>query len=204
MGKASFIKKHPIIFNLCLIVLAFFAICYAALLGLDIFTEHGKTVTVPDVRNWPLSDAVNVLRRAGFNCEVTDSIYNDTYNLGAVVEQSPKANAEVKSNRTIYVTVNYSTPRTISLPNLVDYSERQGLSMLQGLGFNDVEVEYTSSPYRGLILDILVDDREVEPGTKVLPSVKITMRVGDGNEVPDSITDTFIDPYATDSTDVFL
>lgn len=203
----SFIKAHPIIFNMCLIVVAFFVVCYAALYALDLFTEHGKTLKVPDVRNLQLADAVNVLHRAGFNCEVTDSLYNDRYNLGAVVEQSPKANADAKSKRTIYVSVNYSTPRTITLPNLADYSERQGLSMLQGLGFNSVEVSYVPSPYKGLIIDVLVDGRQMEPGTKVLPSVGIELRVGDGNGVPDSIAsgeDDFIDPYAEDSDDIFL
>lgn len=202
----SFIKRHPIIFNLCLIVVAFFVVSYAALFGLDIFTEHGKTVTVPDVRNLSQAEAESVLRRAGFNFEVTDSLFNDMYNLGAVVEQTPKANSEVKSNRTIYVSVNYSTPRTITLPNLADYSERQGLSMLKGLGFNNVEVEMVPSPYKGLILDVFVDGRQAEPGTKVLPSVGIKLHVGDGNgeAVTDSVADDFIDPYAADSTDIFL
>lgn len=201
----SFIKRHPIIFNLIMVVVAFFAVCYVALFGLDIFTEHGKTEVVPDVRNLPAAEAVRVLHNAGFNCEVTDSLYNDCYNLGAVVEQSPKAGAEVKSHRTIYVTVNYSSPRTIMLPNLTDYFERQGLSMLQGLGFGSVNVEYVTSPYRGLILEMLVDGRQMEPGTRVLPSVSITLRVGDGNELPDSTSmDDFIDPYAVDSVDIFL
>ncbi len=178
----SFFKRHPIIFNLSLIVLALFVVCYAALFCLDIFTEHGKTVKVPDVRNLSLSEATSVLHSAGFNCEVTDSMYNENYNLGAVVDQSPKANSEVKSNRTIYVSINYSSPRTILLPNLADYSERQGVSMLQGLGFSNVEVVYVTSPYKGLILGVSVDDRQVEPGTRVLPSANIKLRVGDGNE----------------------
>lgn len=204
-----FIRNHPIIVNLCLIILAFFVVSYMALFALDIFTEHGKTVKVPDVKNMSLTDATNLLHRAGFYCEVTDSLYNDQYGLGAVVEQTPKAGAEAKSSRTIYVSVNYSTPRTITLPNLADYSERQGLSMLQGLGFNNVEVQYVPSPYRGLILDLLVDGRQVEPGTKLLPSVSITLNVGDGNEVPtDSLNNSgdenFVDPYSDDSDEIFL
>lgn len=204
----SFIRNHPIIVNLCLIVLAFFVVSYVALFALDIFTEHGKTVKVPDVKNMQLADAVNVLHRSGFNCEVTDSLYNDRYNLGAVVEQLPKAGADAKLHRTIYVSVNYSTPRTITLPDLADYSERQGLSMLQGLGFNNVQVQYVPSPYRGLILDLFVDGRQVEPGTKLLPSVAITLNVGDGNDAPvDSVSnedENFVDPYADDSDGIFL
>ena len=200
----SFVKRHPIIFNFCLIVVAFFAVSYAALFFLDIFTEHGKTVTVPDVRNMPVAEAENVLHRAGFNVEVTDSLYNEQYNLGAVVEQTPKANAEAKSHRTIYLSINYSTPRTITLPNLADYSERQGLSMLQGLGFNSVEVVYVPSPYKGLILNVLVDGYQVDPGTRVLPTVKITLNVGNGDEVTDSLSNDFIDPYSVDSTEIFL
>ena len=80
--------------------------------------------------------------------------------------------------------------------------------MLQGLGFNNVQVQYVPSPYRGLILDLFVDGRQVEPGTKLLPSVAITLNVGDGNDAPvDSVSnedENFVDPYADDSDGIFL
>ena len=46
----SFNKKHPILFNLLLIAITFFVICYCALVAADIFTEHGKMQEVPDVK----------------------------------------------------------------------------------------------------------------------------------------------------------
>lgn len=206
--KSQFIKRHPIIFNLILIAVATVILCSAALFYLDIFTEHGKTSTVPNVKNMQLADAITTLRNAGFNWEVTDSLYNDTYDLGAVVEQTPKENSSVKSHRTIYLSVNSSSPRTIALPNLRDLSIRQGESTLKGLGFHNISIDSIPSPFKGLIIRISVDGREVEPGTKILPSAHIRLSVGNGyaTAVTDTIpADDSFDPYAdNDSADIFL
>lgn len=205
--KSPFIRRHPIIFNLMLIAVATVILCCTALFALDIFTEHGKTSTVPNVKNMQLADAITTLRNAGFNCEVTDSLYNDMYDLGAVVEQTPKENSSVKSHRTIYLSVNSSSPRTIALPNLRDLSIRQGESTLKGLGFHNISIDSVPSPFKDLIIKISVDGREVEPGTKILPSANIRLSIGSGYgyDTADTIADDSFDPYAdNDSADIFL
>ena len=176
----QFPKKHPIIFNLLLIFVVFLIICNIVLFLLDIFTEHNKFHKVPYVNNMYLGEAVAKLESEDFKWEVVDSIYSDNFNHGAVVEQVPKENSKVKSNRTIFLTINAFTPRLISFPNIVEVSERQGNSRLVSLGFKNINIKTVSSPYNGLILDCTINGEHVNPGTKVPSSSNITIIVGDG------------------------
>ena len=178
----NFFKKHPIIVNFLAICVTFIALSIIAMLALNIFTEHGRHKTVPDVRRMPLNEAIQRLEGAGFKWEITDSTYNDSYPLGSIIEQDPKPNSQAKSLRTIYLSVNASSPRLVSIPVLNDMSIRQGESTLQGLGFKNINIVYQPSPYKDLILSVTVNGRAVESGTKAPLSAQITITVGNGEE----------------------
>lgn len=198
----SFLKKHPILTNLLAICLTACVLCLAAMLFLNIFTQHGKYYLVPDVKRMPISDATRTLEAAGFKWEITDSLHNEEFPLGTVVEQSPRALSEAKSARTVYLSVNSSTPRTTALPQVIDMSLRQGESILHSYGFRDVTIAYEHSPYKDLILDMTVDGRHTQSGTRLPLTAKITLTVGDGVEekLTDSIDALTIDedPYLSD------
>ena len=81
----SFSNQHPIIYNVILILLALMALIYATLIFLDFFTEHGKFKIVPNIKQMPLNEAIQVIKSEGFKYEITDSIYNDTFKPGTVV-----------------------------------------------------------------------------------------------------------------------
>lgn len=186
-----FIKNHPILFHLFLIVVTFLVLVYATLAMIDIFTGHGEYRTVPSVKGLLLNEAVLMLEDKGFRCEVADSAYNDTYKPGAVIEQEPKANAKVKPLRTVYLTMNAKYPRVVTLPAIVDMSYRQGLAMLEGMGFKDIKVESVFSPYKELILGVKANGKDVEAGARLSLSSKIEITIGNGieEEFADSIMD---------------
>lgn len=178
----GFFKKHPIITHLLAMGAATVVICTAAMIWLDFFTEHGENHRVPDVRRQQLTTAVQQLEAAGFRCEIADSTYNENFPLGSVIEQEPKAGSEAKSQRTVYLSLNASSPRLVALPNLNDMSVRQGESTLMGLGFRNVTITRVSSPYKDLILSISANGRTITSGTKLPLSARINLTVGDGEE----------------------
>lgn len=186
----SFPKKHPIIFHLLLIIITFFVILYATLFAIDSFTGHGIYANVPNVKGKTLTEAIVELKNAGFKWEVTDSTYSDTYKPGAVIEQEPKADSRVKPLRTIYLTMNAVTPRMVTVPMVVDMSYRQGMAMLEGLGFKDIRVETIFSPYKDLILDVKANGKPLKAGIRLPLNAKIEISVGNGLEeaLPDSLS----------------
>ena len=186
----SFPKKHPIIFHFLLIIFAFMIIVNVTLLAIDSFTGHGIYAIVPDVKGKTLNEAVTQLENSGFKWEIADSAYSDTYAPGLILDQEPKAESRIKPSRTIYLIRNAVSPREVALPVVVDISYRQGLAMLQGLGFKDVSVKTVSSPYKDLILDIKVNGKDVNPGTRLPLNSRIEISVGSGfieEELIDSI-----------------
>ena len=183
----SFNKKHPILFNLLLIAITFFVICYCALVAADIFTEHGKMQEVPDVKGKTIAEAREIIESEGLKCVISDSVYNKNFNPGCVIEQSPKGLSLVKSKRTIYLTVSPFNPRTALFPRVKDMSQRQGTSLLKGAGFSNITIQTTPSRYVGLIVGVTVNGKEIEPGTKTPLSAKVVLLVGEALVMNDSI-----------------
>lgn len=177
-----FPKKHPILFHLLLIVIAFLIIVNVTLFAIDSFTGHGIYAVVPDVKGKTLNEAVVELEKSGFKWEIADSAYSNTYAPGVILDQEPKAESRIKPLRTIYLIRNAVLPREVALPMVVDMSYRQGMAMLQGLGFNEINVKTVSSPYKDLILEIKANGKTVKNGTRVPLNTKIEMSIGSGIE----------------------
>ena len=100
------ISKHPIIFNLIIIVVVAVIGIWIAYLSLAIFTKHYEYNVVPDVEKMKYSDAITLLHNQGFKVEISDSLYRDDIKPGYVVEQNPEATAKVKPGRVVYLIIN--------------------------------------------------------------------------------------------------
>ena len=193
--------RHPILLNSALMVLAFLALGYIALLFIDVFTSHGQQVQVPDVRNLPLEKAVSILEEAGLKWEISDSsTFYENYPPGTVIDQDPKAKSYIKKIRIIYLNVNAMHAPIIGLPKLVDLPGRQGAATLKAMGFKYVDIDSVPSENEGLILQVTVDGHSVKPGTPVSVNSKIKITVGDGSIV-DLNPEDIIDPELMDSID---
>lgn len=180
MTLLEWTKRHPIITHLAAVAVVLFLLCTIAMWWLGVFTQHGKTVTVPKVKGLTVAVAKKAIEDSGLRYEITDSVQNDQYPLGSVVEQDPKGGASAKRSRTVYLTINRSTAKTVALPALVDISVRQGLSILQSYGFENVTTIEEFSPYKDLILDVRVNGSAVPVGTRLPLTANITLTVGNG------------------------
>ena len=179
-----FFKNHPILKHLIFIGLVFVALVWIVLHGLDIYTRHGESVTVPDVKRMQAEDAKALLSRYRLRSEVIDSVYVDNIPRGAVVEQIPRENSSVKENRIVFLTINYNLPRKVR-----DMSYRQAVAILEGIGLSQPEIEYVASEYKDLVLDVVYNGVSVEKGLKLPVSSRLKLFVGNGTAeiIEDSI-----------------
>ena len=134
MSKLQFIDtfkaKHPVLFHSILAFIVLLAGIYACLLLTDVFTNHGEQVRVPDVSFLPLQQAIEKLEDAGLEYEV-DSIYNEDYKPGIVIDQVPVANSMIKAIRPVMLTINMVTPPLVQLPmELTDMAGSDGITTL--------------------------------------------------------------------------
>ena len=100
----NFLKANALIFALLFLVFQWMK-CY---------TRHGEEVTVPDFRGQTLSQVKKLLKRKHLRVQIIDSTYNGKKEPLEIMDQNPlptkRTGLKVKRNRTIYITVNATTP----------------------------------------------------------------------------------------------
>lgn len=184
MDKKGIFDKSDIRFvalNIVLAVIVGVAILVLLIAYLRRYTEHGIEVEVADVRGMVQAEADPILQGQGLTLVVIDSTYSDRVPFGTIVDQDPKPNSHAKHGRAVYVTINATTRRQITMPNLQDISYRQAETTLRGMGLEvDTVYDYEPSAYRDLVLDVKADNMSVPPGTKVPVGTKVRLVVGFG------------------------
>ena len=184
MVKKGIFDKFDLKFvgwNLILAAILGFLILMILLIWLRRYTQHGIEVEVADVRGLVVEDATSILADQGLYLVVIDSTYSDKVPFGTIVDQDPKPMSHAKPNREIYVTINATTKRMVTMPNLQDMSYRQAETTLRGMGLRvDSIYEYEPSAYRDLVLDVKCNGTSIQPGAKLAVGTKVRLVVGFG------------------------
>ena len=76
----------------------------------------------------------NFIKEKNVRYTIIDSIYDPSQKAGIVIKQDPEAKTFVKHNRIIYLYVTSTQAPQISMPKLVDRSERQAVFMIESYG----------------------------------------------------------------------
>lgn len=183
MNPSEFIKKFKSRYlwgNLCAMALVVVAVCAGVKFGLDVYTHHGESIAIPDVRRKSFADADYLLREAGMTVVVSDTGYVRGLPPDCILEQSPAPGDRVKSGHVIYLTVNASHTPTLTVPDLIDNSSlREAMAKLQAMGFkltNPMFVEGEKDWVYGLV----VRGRQIKAGDRVGIDDYIIIQVGNG------------------------
>jgi beta-lactam-binding protein with PASTA domain len=80
----------------------------------------------------------------------------------------------------IYVTLNSSEPPQVKMPNLIDVSYRQAVSILLSFGLKEGQISYKPDLAKNIVLKQLYNGQPVLPETKVLKGSSIDLVLGDG------------------------
>ena len=184
MGKKSIFDKSDLKFvgiNVILAVILVAVILTVLIVWLKAYTQHGEEVEVEDVRGMVIQEAEPLLQAQGLRMIVVDSTYSDKVPFGTIVEQDPRPMSHAKEGRAVYVTINATTRRKVSMPDLQDMSYRQAETTLRGLGLKvDTAYEYRPSEYKDLVLDVKSGGESLKPGTKVAVGTRVKLVVGKG------------------------
>ncbi len=145
---------------------------------LKIYTHHGESVEVPNLKGMKLEKAVLLLDGQEVLVEVIDSIYDKSLAPGIVVEQTPVAGSKIKKHREIYLVINSYFKPQITIPDVRDLSYRNARATLEAIGFEIKNVEYVPSEYKNLVKDVKMNGRILMPGTKIEVESALTLVVG--------------------------
>ncbi len=175
----SFSKNKYFWFHILGMILFIVVAIYATLKGLDIYTQHGRGVSVPNVKGMQLSEAEILLHNQNLEIVVIDSSYIPDYPSGAIVEQNPNADSRVKKERLIYVTINSSNAPKRAIPDVIDNcSLREAQAKIGAAGFTLGENEYIQGE-NDWVYGIKYRGRQLTPGEKVPIGATLVLVVGD-------------------------
>ncbi len=177
-GVIQFFKKHPIIKTLFLILMAGILLILITLWGLNVYTQHGKAVIVPQVTDMPERDAIRLLESQGFRCEVYDSIFIEKGIPGHIAEQIPAENSKVKRGRKIFLKIIAYTPRKIVCPRVEGLPSRQAKAILESSGFNLITLKEVDAEFDDLVMGVEYNNRPLHAGDSILYNQAITLLVG--------------------------
>lgn len=186
--------------NLLAMFMVVLAVGIGVRYGLDVYTHHGESIEIPNVKHRQFADAEQILKNAGLKIEVVDTGYVKSLPANCILEQSPAPGEKVKSGHVITVTINASHSPTITLPDVIDNSSlREAMAKLSAMGFKLGMPQYIAGE-KDWVYGILVKGRHVVAGDRISVEETLIIQVGNGLRDGEDSVD-YIDPVSSDYGD---
>ena len=178
--------------NILAMILLVVVIALGAHITLNIYTHHGESISVPDVRKQSLESAQRSLENRGFIVEVNDTGYVKNLPSGVILEQMPAAGTRMKSGRVVYLTINSANSPTLALPDIIDNSSlREAQARLTAIGFRLTAPKYVPGEKdwvygitvngRNVVAGIQAGGRSYVTGQRIPVDTPVTIVVGNGH-----------------------
>ena len=175
-------------------------LCLSVKFGLDLYTHHGESIAIPNLKHKQLVDAQHILETLGLEVQVVDTGYVKGLPADCVLEQSPAPGECVKSGHILYLTINSTHSPKITLPDVIDNcSLREAMAKLTAMGFKLGTPQYIPGE-KDWVYGILVNGRHVVTGDKVSIDDTLIIQVGNGMRSVDDSVD-YVDPEVNSKTE---
>ncbi len=175
-----FIFSKLFLKQLLIAIIIVFLLYMGTVIGLRIFTHHGESIQVPDLKGYNEAQVTRVIKTDELRYDIIDSVYSQEVEPGTVFDQIPAAGAFVKKDRKLFLIMNAKKKEMITVPSMKNVSLRQAKVMIKKSGLTLKKIVYISSEYQDLVLNQLMGDTIVKPGTLVPKWSEIVLQVGRG------------------------
>ncbi|RPG35554.1 PASTA domain-containing protein [Flagellimonas sp.] len=177
----NFLKSKTFLIQLGLAAVAVLVLVFVALQWLKGTTNHGEFVEVPDFSKMSVMEMRKAVEEAGLRYQVLDSSdFNPEYPRFSILDQNPPAGNKVKTNRKIYFTVNPSGYKKVSVPDIVQVTQRNAASMLRAVGLEVERVTYIDELGKDMVYNMKYKGKYIKPGDKLPKTSKVELICGNG------------------------
>ncbi len=180
MSLKAFFKSKAFWINISLLVVFFVLLVYLTLLLLKVYTNHGETISVPDLTGLGEREVEIVTKQKDLEYVIIDSVFVPSTIPGTMISQQPEAGYHVKEGRTVYLTISATQPEKVTLPAVVDVSLREAQSRLENAGLKLGQVEYRPSEFINLVLDKKLNGMNLPDDTLLVKGTAVDLVVGKG------------------------
>ncbi|MET1260818.1 PASTA domain-containing protein [Flagellimonas sp. DF-77] len=182
----DFLKSKTFLIQLGLALVVVLLFVFIGLGWLKSTTNHGEFVEVPDFSKMSVQEMRDLAEARGLRYEVLDSTnYNPDFPRFSILEQDPVAGTKVKDNRKIYFTVNPSGYKKVTVPDIVQVTQRNATSMLRAVGLDVQRITYIDELGKDMVYQMKYKGKYVSPGDKLPKTSKIELICGNGT-IPNS------------------
>ena len=183
MSIVQFLKSKSFFKQIAIAIVGLLVFIFVLKYWLGITTNHNQKIQVPDLHKMSLSDVDRKLTELNLDFIVIDSAsYNPDYPKKSVIEQTPEAGDFVKERRKIYLTLNPSKYRDVTIPDLNGRTKRQATSHLRSLGFNvGTNPVFVRDIGKDVVRGLRYNGKILNEGDKLPLNSIIDLVLGDGN-----------------------
>lgn len=150
--------------------------------ALRIYTDHGNSVEIPDLKGKSISEVSEILNNLDLRFQIRDSVYSRETAPGTALDYFPKAGMKVKENRTIFITICALSQEKIPMPQLTDISYRQAINIIESSGLIAGSVEYQPSEFPNLVLEQKSEGNVIRVGEMIPKGSIIDLVLGSDNK----------------------
>lgn len=181
MNIIKFLTSKVFLKQVLLAIVAIVVLCFIILRWLRASTNHGEFETVPDLTGKSVSVAKIELKENNLVMQIQDSAnFNPKYPKFSVIEQEPPVGTKVKEDRKIYITLNPSGYRKVTVLDLKEKTFRQAKPTLEALGFTVGKITYEDNIGKDLVLKMTHKGKTIQPGAKLAKTSVIDLVLGNG------------------------
>lgn len=142
-------------------------------------TNHGETITVPDIEGATIEELEEKLIQKDLTYVIDDSSYSPDFKPLTVLKQYPKAGSKVKEGRKIYISINSLTPPSVPVPNLIDASVLNAEVVLKSNELKRGKIVLVRGPFN-IVKEMKFKGESIRAGDRVPKGSVIDLVVMDG------------------------
>lgn len=176
----NFFKTKVFLINVLLAVVFTIFLFIGILYFIKSYTRHGVNQSVPNLIGLQIDEVQTILNKHSLNYVISDSVYHDYIEKGAVVEQFPPPDFKVKEGRKIYLITNCFLDEMVEMPSFVGYSLRQVHSFAESYGLNIGQLNYVPDIAVNVVIRQMYRGEEIDPGVRVPKGATIDLMIGLG------------------------
>lgn len=181
MSIFRFLLSKTFLKQIALAFLALVIFIFVVKWWLSSTTNHDQRIAVPDIKGMTLELVEQELSNADLRYFIIDSAnYNPNYPKYSVIEQNPDAGKFVKENRQIYLVLNPSGYRKLTIPNVLSKTRRQAEPTLKALGFTIGQITYIDYIGKDEVREMRHKGKRLNPGDQLQKTSTIDLVLGNG------------------------
>ena len=181
MNFFRFLKSKSFLIQIAIAVAGIFLLVFILKWWLGFTTNHKQKIQVPDLNKMSLTEVETTLKELNLDFIVIDSAsYNPNYPKKSVIDQTPKFGDFVKEKRKIYLTLNPTKYRDVSIPDMNGLSKRQAITQLESIGFKIGDISYIPDVGKNVVRGLKFNGKKIKSGGKLSKNATIDLILGDG------------------------